>query len=370
MCSRPECFDMTSSLEEKVMIMKLKRTTLRYAGEMLVLGAFVAILSYRAIPERYNNPFEFCLLWLVCLVMGICTTPRSKHRISSALGIFIIPLAIDNFLTCFDEIFFHCAAALCTLALAFYTAAVVLACYGDIRAGRYHRKWARFLQHYLYRSRRIISWILAAVVAAGSVCGLVEEKREEETKVFFSVSRAEHVLETMGNNIDMIRKLDQECWESLSYREKYDTLQQVADTECLYLGLPQVTVSLVEMERPSVMGYYDHSDRTVNVNHNAFQEASAEYLLSVVFHEIFHCMEYGLVEVYFSVDPVYRELQIFDKAEIYLEELTDYTDGFEDPGKYYAQLVEQDSREYAEKRVQQYREAIAYIKNTTQQEIP
>jgi len=367
MCSRPECFDMTSSLEEKVMIMKLKRTTLRYAGEMLVLGAFIAMISYRAIPER--DPLEFCLLWVVCITVGVFTTPRSKHRISSALGIFIIPFTIDNLLTCFDEMFFLCAVALCALALAFYTAAVILACYGGIRAGRYHKKWARLLQHYLYRSRRIISWILAAVLAAGSVCGLVEEKREEETKVFFSVSRAEHVLETMGNNIDMIRKLDQECWESLSYREKYDTLQQVADTECLYLGLPQVTVSLVEMERPSVMGYYDHSDRTVNVNCSAFEEASPEYLVSVLLHEVYHGVEYALVEIYLSTDTEYRDLKIFGKAPIYLDELTNYVNGSEDYEKYHAQLIEEDSRKYAEERVQQYIEAIAYVNNTLQQNV-
>lgn len=339
----------------------------RFAAEMLVLGAFVAMVSYRAIPERYNNPLDFCLLWLVCLIVGICTTPRSKHRTTSALSILVIPVTIDNLLTCFDEMFFLCAVALCALALAFYTAAVILACYGGIRAGRYHKKWTRFLQHYLYRSRRIISWIMAVVLAASSVWGLVEEKREEENRAIFSISQP--ALEIIDNT-DMLRKLDQDCWSSLSDREKHDLLQQVVDTECRYLGLPQHTVSLVEMELPSVLGSYSHKNRTVNLNHNVFLEASAERLISVLFHEMYHGVEYALVEVYLSADPVYRGINALAKAETYLDELTNYTYGEENFEKYYAQLVEQDSRKYAEERAEQYREAIAYIKNTTQQEIP
>jgi len=123
------------------------------------------------------------------------------------------------------------------------------------------------------------------------------------------------------------------------------------------------------MERPSVMGYYDHSDRTVNVNCSAFEEASPEYLVSVLLHEVYHGVEYALVEIYLSTDTEYRDLKIFGKAPIYLDELTNYVNGSEDYEKYHAQLIEEDSRKYAEERVQQYIEAIAYVNNTLQQNV-
>lgn len=351
------------------MILKLKKT-FSFASGMLALGIFFAMVSYRAITERYNDPLDYCLLWFVCLAAGICTTPRSKHQVSSALGILIIPFAIDNLLTCYDEMFFLGAAVLCASALVCYTVAVILACYGDIRAGRYRKKWARFFQSYLYRSRRIISFIFAVVFAACSIWSLVEKKKEEADQVLFSISQAESTLQTMENNIDLLRRLEQDRWDTLSDEEKHETLQEVADMECRYLGLPQVTVSVVEMEDSSVGGYYSHSAGAVCINQDAVHVGTAEHLLSIVFHEIYHSMEHGIVEVYLSADPKHRELQFFDKAEIYMEELNNYISGSENFEKYYEQLVERDSREYAQKRTGQYREVIEYIKNTPRQATP
>lgn len=343
--------------------------TLGFAGDILMTGICFAGMSYRVIPEdmRFEGDLEFCLLWLVSLLVGFCTTPRSEYSIRTILEILVIPLSLDYLLAYRGE-YFMPVMALCLLCVGAYTAAVLRVCYPAMRRGCYRKKWLRFAHHYLFRSRTVVSVVLTAVLLGFGVYGIMEANipqggyREEQVLPNRTV-RAEAILETMGGKRDLISRLHQDRWENLSPQERTAVLQQVADTECDYLGIPyRLSVSVVEMERNSVRGYYSHKNHGICLNRVLVDTMSAEENLSTLLHEVYHAFEFAVVEVYEETDASFQNLRFFENAWAYSEEFDNYISGTEDFDAYRNQLVEQDSNAYSDQRLRDYADVIAYLK--------
>ena len=342
--------------------------TLGFAGDILMTGICFAGLSYRAIPEnmRFESDLGFCLLWLGSLLGGFFTTPRSKYNIRTILEILVIPFSVD-YLMAYRGAYFMPVAVLCLLCFCAYTAAVLLVCYPDIRRGCCRKKRLRFVHHYLFRSRTVISAVLTAALLGFGVYGMIEARLSqagyrEHAVLPDRIAQAEVILETMGGKTDMVSSLCQDRWEAISPQERTAVLQQVADTECDYLGIPyRLSVSAAEMERNSVRGYYSPGSHKICLNSIMVETMSAQENLSTLLHEVYHAFEYAVVEVYEGTDASFQQLRLFESARSYSREFDNYISGAEDFDAYINQLVEQDSKFYSDLRLRDYADVIAYL---------
>ena len=84
-----------------------------------------------------------------------------------------------------------------------------------------------------------------------------------------------------------------------------------------------------------------------------------EEVLDTLLHEIYHCYEHRLAEVYTSADPELQRLRLFRDAADYAGEVAQPVDPEEDYSAYAAQAMETDSRAYAAAGVQEYYHRIA-----------
>lgn len=84
----------------------------------------------------------------------------------------------------------------------------------------------------------------------------------------------------------------------------------------------------------------------------------SEKVLNTVLHEIRHNFQHRMIDMYQSIeehiDEQYKDLQVFREIQEYRENFSDYCSGDENYDEYYRQVVEQDSREWAEKRIKEF----------------
>lgn len=331
---------------------------LLFLRDVLALGAFAAALTYGAYPEyvRWESDRVYIIRWLLLLAAGVWITPRGRFDIPTALGIVLLPLMVDQLLVCRQE-FAPLILLLCLLGFLGYGTAVLAGCMGSIRAGRLKGRWKRFLRNFLHRSRRLLLVILAvSLPVSGAVAEVRTRRSREASEAAIAAARAESLLETMGNDAELILRLREDTWSALSDDDRLQTLQQITVRECEYLGIPYpLTVEVTQLDSRSAAGCYSNSSRTVRIDEDVFGTGSGEYVLSVLLHEIYHAFEYAVTDIYHSADSSYKELKFFEKASRYSEEFANYIPYLEDKDGYEGQWVEQDSDAYAEERGREYR---------------
>ena len=109
----------------------------------------------------------------------------------------------------------------------------------------------------------------------------------------------------------------------------------------------------------NTLGSYDDSSRAVSISIEHLENDPVEEVLDTLLHEIYHCYEHRLAEVYTSADPELQRLRLFRDAADYAGEVAQPVDPEEDYSAYAAQAMETDSRIYAATGVQEYYDRIA-----------
>jgi len=145
------------------------------------------------------------------------------------------------------------------------------------------------------------------------------------------------------------------AWAVLSEKERLAVLQQVCDWETAQiLGCSSCTLELGELENLT-MGHYDAQRDTIVVSSNAL--VSWQQGLNVVLHESRHAWQWNMIELLKKLEaenPDIIHTHPFDTYAAFRETWMGYVDGNEDYDGYYVQSIEQDSRAWAEQRLQEY----------------
>ena len=155
------------------------------------------------------------------------------------------------------------------------------------------------------------------------------------------------------------KKLYRIEWEDYSTQEKLDILQIICDYECsVNLGCDRVNLYSGRTERTSVLGEYENRNRSVLISQTHLENDDSEKVLNTVLHKIRHNFQHRMIDMYQSIeehiDEQYKDLQVFREIQEYRENFSDYCSGDENYDEYYKQVVEQDSREWAEKRIKEF----------------
>lgn len=171
--------------------------------------------------------------------------------------------------------------------------------------------------------------------------------------------------QSLSNNIETLKYLQDDLWKDLSAKEKLNVLQTVANVEQRYLGLPnELNVCTANLSE-GVLAEYRDSTHQITINLDNLLNSSSWKLLNSVCHEAYHCYEHRLVDVYSSAKAENQSLKIFYHTNSYIEEFSNYISGSpEDFNYYYNQISEKDARDYADEAVMDYRKRIMeYINN-------
>ena len=228
--------------------------------------------------------------------------------------------------------------------------------------------WGRRLSRRRFRAR-VSRWkyLMVCTAVSASVCliGSVGWHAFLEGELFPAAVKAqasavdEAQAQTIASNISEVLKLQPEVWQDLTTAQRIDTMQTICNIEVYYLGLPcAVTVSGANLPE-NTLGSYDDSSRAISISIEHLENDPVEEVLDTLLHEIYHCYEHRLAEVYTSADPELQRLRLFRDAADYVNEVAQPVDPEEDYSAYAAQAMETDSRAYAAAGVQEYYDRIA-----------
>ena len=188
--------------------------------------------------------------------------------------------------------------------------------------------------------------VLAVLVTLNAILFAIFQKKDEMPAGNYSTYFFE--------NIDSLEKFDEPEWEKLSFDEKLELLQKIADIEQCRLGIPNKMKVITDSVDKNEMGHYSDSDHTITIKTECMEKYGPWALIRTVCHEAYHGYEHRIIDLYFETSKEKRGLSIFDDAEKYYEEFKNYNDIDGDFYLYYNQLCEEDARKHGQEAVSEY----------------
>lgn len=153
----------------------------------------------------------------------------------------------------------------------------------------------------------------------------------------------------------VISSIDESVWKNLSFDDRLDVLQTIANVEKTQLGIShEVNVCAASLGW-GTYGTYDYSKHEVTINMQIIMDDDSTEAVKTLCHELRHAFQHDAADAYLSLDEKYQQLAVFDDMRAFYENLDDYQnasrDGFD---AYENQTVEVDSRKYEEERAEFY----------------
>lgn len=154
-------------------------------------------------------------------------------------------------------------------------------------------------------------------------------------------------------------------WKTYDIDKKLEVLQKVVNYECaVILGIEPVEIVIKDLSESYAWGNYNHSNKTISIDIEHITESPLSKVLSTVIHESRHAYQFVWVEFYRSIkdgiDPKYANLAVFQDAQEFLYNHTNYVTSSENSLEYREQAVERDSREWADARMNAYYYSFIY----------
>ena len=195
--------------------------------------------------------------------------------------------------------------------------------------------------------------IFVAVVAISLKTGLISSKPQiSESDI------AETDNMTISENIETVSKLSEDTWQQLSEKEKLDVLNFVIGIETQYLGLsgsPELKADVLPSnDELQTAALYRESENSITIDISQLESADPYMVLESICHEMYHAYQRAICTIYLSVPDEYKNIQLFNKAKKYADDLMNYENGMENYELYLDQDYEKDARDYALKAVLEY----------------
>lgn len=254
-----------------------------------------------------------------------------------------------------------------------YVVLVTIRYIRDKVAGRTHARPLKCAFGCFIGARTIFAFGMAALLFINCINLLpMDVTRHRELSAHPSADRISR-NQLIEENMDELLALQPDVWRSLDLDERLEVLLIASEIESNTLGIPLVRVRAISMAE-NTLGGYDHASRTVmlSLEHLAFDPV--EEVLDTLLHEIRHSYQYGLVELYQSLDEQKRNLALFHDISDFAYEFDNYISG-SDEGEtfqdYFEQKCEMDSNVFAGSTISVYYHAISmYIEKTEFEEVP
>ena len=337
---------------------KSTMTGIEYLEEILICS-FISMIWYKnllfhCIPQKSYEMSRYILYGMIIFFLVISLICFRYRKSAKTVAITVIlPYGIYTLIT-----YFSIRQKLITRTLIIVIILAGLYCVLRMtRKVRCRKKLWRTVKGRIYDCMCVSQGILALglilimlVIASGRIFGNTLLKSSVKPVQDGATSE-----ETINNNMKTILLLQEEKWESLSAQNRLDVLQVVANIECHYNGLPnEINVGVASLGEYT-LGAYDDNTHTVFINIDHLKNDTAHSVLDTLLHEVYHSVEYRMLDVYETTNPNFRNLRIFGNSRYYSDEFRDYKTGSNSTyDEYFEQYSEADSRAYAKEGVQDY----------------
>lgn len=153
--------------------------------------------------------------------------------------------------------------------------------------------------------------------------------------------------------------ISEEKWVMLGKQERINVLQWISDYECVFaLGCKTADVQTGYPKSECVLGEYNHIQNTITINEEHLMASPVEEVIDTLLHETRHVWQQTISDMYNEIEDKlsdeYKKLSFFQTAEEIRDNFDSYTSGTRDFDEYYFQIVESDSRDWAEFELMRY----------------
>lgn len=323
---------------------------------------FLALVIYRTtlfqclFMRTYNE--SRAIFWIVCILsyiaMGLLTFKRRRNYLS-VFSNAILPLAIYTDISYEADSFIMLSVRMAVLLLSGLYCLAVIARRVDTDDTY---KWAMILINRLKKCLNA-STIIVAFCFTFVFVSLLAARAFDVPSFIPDVKPSTEVAQDkskfLEKNMPVISKIDDSVWKNLSFEDRLDVLQTLANVEASQQGLNHEINVCAENLGYGTYGTYDYSKHRVTINISVIEMDTATQSVTTLCHEVRHAYQHGITDAYLSLDDEYQQLLLFDEVRKYYENIEDYQtamkDGFD---KYESQIMEVDSREYSESKTPVY----------------
>lgn len=167
-----------------------------------------------------------------------------------------------------------------------------------------------------------------------------------------NATKAEYLQE----NLSEIVKIHPTVWKTLSFMQRLDTLQTLANVEKVQSGITHEINLKSKNLGMATYGTYDFETHCVSINNMLIKDDDPTQAVSTLMHEIRHAYQHEVTDALLSLDKEYQQLALFDDARSFFENNADYKSIYKGDTfkEYESQPVESDSRLYSEERAAYY----------------
>ena len=136
-------------------------------------------------------------------------------------------------------------------------------------------------------------------------------------------------------------------WKKLDDDKKKAAIEAVAYNIAWRLGVDRkISITYADLGE-AVGGYYDSDTDVICVSTRTFEMENDE-VFKIIAHEVRHCYQSCLTDIYDKLTPEQRSLAIYHNVREWADNENNYASGENESLKYYTQPIEQDAYEYAD----------------------
>ena len=165
---------------------------------------------------------------------------------------------------------------------------------------------------------------------------------------------------SLDKNIDRLKYLvDEDSWNNLDLKEKQECITALVEYEAYNMGLPfELLIQFSDDMRYETKASYSNDSHLIRINNEALMKDKCSQNLVSAFHELRHCEQNIICDIYSRLSSEERNLRYFQGVEEWCKNLNNYSDGYDDYDEYFSQPLEDDARRYSVKRAEEFEEQI------------
>lgn len=330
---------------------------------LTIIVSLTAMIIYRATIFRclfsltYNeSKVTLWVIWGACLVVTYLMTRTRRRNNFSVFTNAVLPFGIYTVMAYKSSqsiIFSALEMAIIILCGLYGIAMLILSKFPDGID-----KLLKFLKikmfHFLNGTKSIVAVCLSVLVAYIS-CLYAFDSPSFVPAVKPAAEVEENKAEVIEKNMPLISKIDKSVWKNLTFEERLDTMQTLANVEKAQLGISHEVNVRSDSLGLGTYGTYDFKKHEVIINTQILMDDDSTEAVNTLCHELRHAYQHDSVDAFLSLNEEYRQLALFDDMRDFYENFEHYQsvarDGFDE---YESQTVEADSRKYSEERTAFY----------------
>lgn len=224
----------------------------------------------------------------------------------------------------------------------------------SVKGKLYIIRMRRKLRQSVYGCRSIAAVICAVLpvcICINTVWGisLVAPSHTAETEEYSTLS------------MELLTRFKDDKWYFSTSSDCMETLQNLADWEREYYGIPYpLTVQICTLD-DDTLGAYENRTHIVKVNVSMIDpltRETGEEVMKTVLHECAHAYTQACIEAMDACSEPYKRLRMFNTLNVMKYEFENYSDADDSFFEYYYQTVEIYARQQSETRMKYYHELL------------